>query len=147
MSQRLNPPEANPALYKALIALEMQIRNSGLPHGLMELVKTRASQINGCAYCIHMHSADAMKAGETPHRLLLLSAWRESSLYTPQERAALAWTEALTLLPQTGAPDPDYAAAAEQFSPAELVALTTLIGMINLWNRLGVGFRLEHPTR
>ena len=145
MSQRLNPPEANPNLYKALIALEMQIRQSGLPHGLMELVKTRASQINGCAYCIHMHSADAMKAGETPHRLLLLSAWRESSLYTPQERAALAWTEALTLLPQTRAPDPDYAAAAEQFSPAELVALTTLIGMINLWNRLGVGFRLEHP--
>ncbi len=88
-----------------------------------------------------------MRAGETPERLLLLSAWRESSLYTAQERAALAWTEALTLLPQTGAPDADYAAAAEQFSPADLVSLTTLIGMINLWNRLGVGFRLEHPAR
>lgn len=147
MSQRLNPPQANPGLYKALLALETQIRNSGLPHGLMELVKTRASQINNCAYCIHMHSRDALKAGETPERLLLLSAWRESSLYTAQERAALAWTEALTLLPQTGASDPDYAAAAEQFSPAELVSLTTLIGMINLWNRLGVGFRLEHPAR
>ncbi|CAA9214537.1 MAG: 4-carboxymuconolactone decarboxylase domain/alkylhydroperoxidase AhpD family core domain protein [uncultured Craurococcus sp.] len=147
MSQRLNPPQANPGLYKALLALETQIRNSGLPHGLMDLVKTRASQINNCAYCIHMHSRDALKAGETPERLLLLSAWRESSLYTAQERAALAWTEALTLLPQAGAPDPDYAAAAEQFSPAELVSLTTLIGMINLWNRLGVGFRLEHPAR
>ncbi|SDB53299.1 alkylhydroperoxidase AhpD family core domain-containing protein [Belnapia rosea] len=112
----------------------------------MELVKTRASQINGCAFCIDMHGRNAMKTGETPLRLLLLSAWRESSLYTAQERAALAWTEAVTLLPQTAAPDADYAAAAEHFSPAELMSLTTLIGMINLWNRLAVGFRLQHPA-
>ncbi|WP_090563090.1 carboxymuconolactone decarboxylase family protein [Belnapia rosea] len=146
MSLRLNPAEAHPTLYKALITLEGHIRQSGLPHGLMELVKTRASQINGCAFCIDMHGRNAMKTGETPLRLLLLSAWRESSLYTAQERAALAWTEAVTLLPQTAAPDADYAAAAEHFSPAELMSLTTLIGMINLWNRLAVGFRLQHPA-
>ena len=145
MHQRLNPAEANPAAYKALLALEMHVRGSGLPAALMELVKTRASQINGCAFCIHMHSRDAMRAGETPERLLLLSAWRESPLYTPAERAALAWTEALTLLPQTGAPDADYAEVAEHFEPAALVSLTVLIGLINTWNRLAVGFRLVHP--
>lgn len=144
MTQRLNPAEANPAAYKALVALEGHIRASGLEPALMELVKTRASQINGCTFCIHMHSTDAMKHGETPQRLLLLSAWRESPLYTSRERAALAWTEALTRLPETGAPDADYADLAFEFTPEEQVKLTMLIGIINAWNRFGAGFRAVH---
>jgi len=147
MHQRINPAEASPATYQALIALDRHIRQSGLEPALMELVKTRASQINGCAFCIHMHSADAMRHGETPARLLLLSAWRESPLYTARERAALGWTEALTLLPETGAPDAAYEEALEAFGPKGLVDLSVLIGMINAWNRLGVGFRLVHPVK
>ena len=146
MQQRLNPAEANPAAYRAMLALDAHVRGSGLEPRLMELVKTRASQINGCAFCIHMHSRDAMRAGETPERLLLLSAWRESPLYTARERAALAWTEALTLLPQTGAPEESYAEALAEFGPKAMVDLTVLIGLINAWNRLGVGFRFQHPT-
>ena len=147
MSQRLNPPEANPGLYKALIALEMQIRQSGLPHGLMELVKTRASQINGCAYCIDMHSRDARKAGETEARLHLLDAWREAPHYTPRERAALAWTEALTLVASTRAPDADYEGLKAHFAEEEIVKLSLLIATINAWNRLAIGFRAVPPVR
>ena len=108
-------------------------------------MKTRASQINGCAYCLHMHTSDALKAGETPARLFLLDAWHESNLYTPRERAALAWTEALTKVSQTHAPDADYQAAAAVFSKQELIDLTVAIGMINTWNRISIGFRAEHP--
>lgn len=143
--QRLNPFQANPDAYKAMMAVETYLQSCGLEHSLIELIKTRASQINGCAFCLHMHTTDARKAGESEIRLHLLAAWRESSLYTPRERAALGWTDALTLLPQTGAPDADYAAFQAEFSPAEQVNVTALIGMINLWNRLAVGFRLDHP--
>lgn len=143
--QRLNPYHANPKAYEALIALETYLKTCGLEYSLIELIKTRASQINGCAFCLHMHTTDARKAGESELRLHLLAAWRESSLYTPRERAALGWTEALTLLPQTGAPDAEYAAFQAEFTPAEQVDVTALIGMINLWNRLAVGFRLAHP--
>jgi AhpD family alkylhydroperoxidase len=104
----------------------------------------RASQINGCAYCIKMHSADARKAGETEDRLYLLNAWRESHLYTPRERAALAWTEALTLLSETGAPDADYEELKAHFTEEEQVKLTLVIGAINTWNRFAVGFRSVH---
>lgn len=143
--QRLNPYHANPKAYEALIALETYLKTCGLEYSLIELIKTRASQINGCAFCLHMHTTDARKAGESELRLHLLAAWRESNLYTPRERAALGWTEALTLLPQTGAPDVEYAAFQAEFTPAEQVDVTALIGMINLWNRLAVGFRLAHP--
>ncbi len=131
---------------KAMMAVEASIRAGGLEHGLLELVKMRASQINGCAFCIHLHATDARAHGETEMRLYMLNAWRESSLYSPRERAALGWTEALTLVAGTGAPDADYAALATQFTEAEQVQLTLAIGAINLWNRLQVGFRAAHPV-
>lgn len=145
MTARLNAFTAAPEMIKPMIALEEAVAASGLEHSLVELVKTRASQINGCAYCLHMHTQDARAAGEREERLYLLSAWRESSLYSARERAALAWTEALTLLAQTGAPDADYQAMREHFDEAEAVKLTMLIGAINAWNRLAVGFRTQHP--
>jgi len=146
MTQRLNFYGIAPKAFEPLMAIEAILKGSTLAHALLELVKIRASQINGCANCLHMHTADARKAGESEERLYLLSAWRESLLYTPRERAALAWTEALTLVHQTHAPDADYEAAAEQFSPRELVDLTLLISVINTWNRLAVGFRVVHPN-
>jgi AhpD family alkylhydroperoxidase len=135
-----------PEGFKAMLALEASIKASGLEHTIVELVKMRASQINGCAFCLHMHATDARKAGETEMRLYLLNAWRESPLYTPRERAALAWTEALTRLADTGAPDNDYELVRAQFSEAEQVQLTLLIGAINVWNRIAVGFRAVHPV-
>lgn len=146
MTPRLNPYRAAPDAIEAMKALEAYVRTCGLEHSLIELVKLRASQINGCAYCIHMHSNDARRAGETEDRMQLLPAWRESPLYTERERAALAWTESLTLVAATGAPDADYEAAREAFSEEELVKLSLLICTINGWNRLMVGFRQIHPT-
>ena len=146
MTPRIQDPyKIAPEAINAQRAVEAALKNSGLEPDLMELVRTRASQINGCAYCLHMHTTDARKLGETEMRLYLLSAWRESSLYSPRERAALAWTEALTLLPQTGAPDADYELVKEQFTEAEQINLTFLIGSINLWNRFAVGLRAQHP--
>lgn len=145
MTMRLNPYAAAPEGVKKMAELEEVLRSSGLEYSLYELVKMRASQINGCAFCIHMHSKDARAAGETEERLYLLNAWRESSLYTPRERAALAWTEALTNVAQTGAPDADYDGLTAHFSEAEIVNLTLLIGLINSWNRLAVGLRSQHP--
>ncbi len=106
----------------------------------------RASQINGCAFCLDMHSKDARRGGETEQRLYLLNAWRDSPLYSDRERAALAWTEALTLVAETHAPDDVYDQVRAQFGEVELVNLTTLIGLINLWNRLMIGFRAQHPV-
>lgn len=146
MQNRLDYSAAAPESMQAMLALEKQVRNCGLEHSLMELVKTRASQINGCAYCIHMHTRDARAVGETEERLYLLSAWRESPLYTPRERAALAWTEALTLVADTHAPDEDYAEMRRHFTEQEAVQLTLLIGVINIWNRLAIGFRSIHPN-
>jgi len=146
MNARLDPQAAAPDAFRAMLALESHVQSSGLSHELIGLVKTRASQINGCAYCVHMHTRDARAAGESEERLYLLSAWRESPLYTPRERAALAWTEALTLVAETRAPDADFDEARAHFSEAELVELTLLIGAINVWNRLAIGFRTVHPT-
>jgi AhpD family alkylhydroperoxidase len=146
MNKRLNPYTVAPETMKPLIALEASLAESGLEHSLIELVKMRASQINGCAYCLHMHSSEARKAGESEARLYLLDAWQESELYSPRERAALAWTEALTLVSKTHAPDAAYDAALGQFSEAEMVKLTLLIGTINLWNRIAIGFRSHHPN-
>ena len=146
MTQRLDAPfKLAPESYKAMAALEAAIKASGLEHSLIELVKMRASQINGCAFYIHMHATDARKAGETEMRLHMLNAWRESTFYTPRERAALAWTESLTLIAATGAPDKDYDMLKSEFNESEQVNLTLLIGAINAWNRLAIGFRLAHP--
>ncbi|MEJ0019317.1 MAG: carboxymuconolactone decarboxylase family protein [Acetobacteraceae bacterium] len=134
-------------LLQPLLDLSASVTASGLEPSLMELVKTRASQINGCGFCLHMHTRDARKAGETEERLYLLDAWRESPLYSERERAALAWTEALTLVAQTRAPDDDYQALRAQFTEEEQVKLTMLIVLINGWNRLNVGFRTVHPAR
>ena len=146
MKARLMPFEVAAGTLKPLVDLENILKNSGLEHSLIELVKTRASQINGCAYCIHMHTKDARARGETEERLYLLNAWRESPLYSDRERAALAWTEALTLVAETHAPDEDYAALSAHFTPQEQVNLTVLIGAINAWNRLAIGFRSIHPV-
>jgi AhpD family alkylhydroperoxidase len=147
MTDRLNlyAPEGKKPL-ELLYALEAYLKTSTIDPSLAHLVKTRASQINGCAYCLHMHTADALKAGETPARLFLLDAWRESHLYTPRERAALTWTESLTLISQTHAPDEDYETVAAEFNAQEMVDLTLLISTINSWNRFAIGFRGQHPN-
>ncbi|HWL29299.1 MAG TPA: carboxymuconolactone decarboxylase family protein [Burkholderiaceae bacterium] len=142
---RLNPYTAAPKAVNAMLHVSKFVENCGLERSLLELVKTRASQINGCAYCIHMHVTDALKHGESAMRLHLLPAWRESTLYSAREQAALAWTEALTNLPDTGAPDADYEQIAQHFSPEEQVNLTLAITVINSWNRIAVGFRSQHP--
>jgi len=146
MKPRMNFYQAAPDTMKALMALEEQIQSTGLEKSLIELVKIRASQINGCAFCINMHTEDARKRGETEQRIYLLNAWRESPLYSPRERAALAWTEALTRIAETHAPDDVYDEVRQHFDDEEIVVLTTLIGMINLWNRLAISLRYEHPV-
>ncbi len=147
MKPRMNFYQAAPDTVNALVALENQIKASGLEQSLIELVKTRASQINGCAYCINMHTQDARKHGETEQRLYLLDAWREAPVYTDRERAALAWTEAVTLITQTHAPDDIYQEVRAQYSEAEMVNLTMLIGAINAWNRLAISFRAMPPVK
>ncbi|MBZ9600597.1 carboxymuconolactone decarboxylase family protein [Phyllobacterium chamaecytisi] len=133
-------------LIKPMLKMEESVVSSGLEMSLIELVKMRASQINGCAFCLDMHSKDARKKGETEQRLYLLNAWRESPLYSERERAALAWTEALTLISKTHAPDNVYDVLKEQFTEEEIVKLSMLIVTINGWNRLAIGFRSVHPV-
>jgi AhpD family alkylhydroperoxidase len=147
MKPRMNYFQAAPETVKALMALENQVTSSGLEQSLIELVKTRASQINGCAFCINMHTQDARKHGETEQRLYLLNAWREAPVYTERERAALAWTDALTLISETHAPDDVYQEVRAQFSEAETVNLTMLIATINAWNRLAISFRSMPPVK
>ena len=141
MKPRIDFYTASPDALKAMIALQSAVSKLPLENSLIELVKLRASQINGCAFCLDLHTADARKGGETERRLYTLSAWRETPFFTPRERAALAWTESLTLLSQTHAPDEDYEFAQAQFTPKEMVDLTVAITTINAWNRLAVGFR------
>jgi AhpD family alkylhydroperoxidase len=143
---RLNPYKLVPEAMQAMMALEGFVEKSGLEHSLIDLVKTRASQINGCAYCVHMHTREARARGETEERLYLLSAWRESPLYTERERAALEWTEAVTLVSQTHIPDAVYDLARRRFSEEEIVKLTLAVVAINGWNRIAIGFRAVHPT-
>src|SRR5216684_7077405 len=147
MKPRMNFYQVAPDTVKALSALEAQVQGSGLEHSLIELVKTRASQINGCAFCINMHTQDARKHGETEQRVYLLNAWREAPVYTDRERAALAWTEALTLISETHAPDDIYNEVRTHFSETETVSLTMLIGTINAWNRLAIAFRAVPPLK
>lgn len=129
----------------ALIGVEAWV-GKAVDHTILKLIKMRVSQINGCAFCLHMHSADALKAGESVVRLVLLDAWEESALYTPRERAALAWAEALTRVADTHAPDAAWEAVRAHFSEDEAIALSIAIGMINTWNRLAIGFRVQHPA-
>ena len=147
MKPRMNFYKLAPDTINALMALENQIQATGLEKSLIEIVKIRASQINGCAYCINMHTEDARKRGETEQRIYLLDAWRESPLYTDRERAALAWTEAVTLIAETRAPDEIYEQVRAQFSEEETVNLTMLIATINAWNRLAISFRAIHPVK
>ena len=141
-----NPSKLAPAAIRAMVALEDSFSQSSLDPALMELVRLRASQINGCAYCIHMHATDLRRRGESEMRLHMLNAWRDSSLYSEHERAALGWTEALTRLAAVPPSDADYDALRSAFNEEEQVQLTLLIGSINAWNRLQVGFRVDHPT-
>lgn len=144
MTQRIDYSKESPAAFKAMLAMENVVHTLGLEESLIELVKIRASQLNGCAYCVDMHTIDARAEGETEQRINLLTVWREAGeFFTERERAALAWTEALTLLAASGAPDSVYAMAAAQFTPAELTNLTLAIIAINGWNRFGVGFKLQ----
>ena len=146
MQQRLDALKASPGAYKAMAGLQAYVDQTGLEKSLLELVKIRSSQINGCAFCLDMHSKDARKHGETEQRLYVLSGWHESPAFTPAERAALAWTEALTRVSETHAPDADYEPLRQHFSDKEIVDLTILIGMINLLNRLAVGMRYVHDV-
>jgi AhpD family alkylhydroperoxidase len=141
MQPRLDFYKASPEAAKAMIALEGAVMRSGLEPALLELVKLRASLVNGCAYCVDLHSADARKRGESDRRLHAVAVWRESPFFTERERAALAWTDALTLVAQTRAPDADYEWLSSQFDEDERVKLTLAINAINGWNRLAIGFR------
>lgn len=141
MQQRLDYQKASPDAFRALLHVENQVRRSGLEESLLELVKMRASQLNGCAWCLDMHSKDARAAGESEQRLHLLAAWRDAPCYSARERAALAWTEAVTLVATHPVSDEIYAAARRHFDEKALVDLTLAIIAINGWNRLNVAFR------
>ena len=142
MHQRLDPAKVGPAAYKALAALQAHVDSSGLDRRLLELVKIRVSQINGCAFCLAMPTRVARKLGETEDRMHLLDAWRESPGYSERERAALAWTEAVTLIREGRVPDDVYDLARRHFSEKELVDLTCAVVAINGWNRIAIPFRL-----
>lgn len=141
MSRRLDYREANPQALQGMFRLEQAARQSGLEPSLLELVRMRASQINGCAFCLDMHSKDARAEGESEQRLYTLSAWRETPFFSERERAALAWTEALTLISQNDVPDDLYASVRAHFSESEIVSLTIAVIAINGWNRLAISFR------
>jgi AhpD family alkylhydroperoxidase len=143
MHQRLDYKRASPDAWKAMLNTENQVRGSGLEPSLLELVKTRASQINGCAWCLDMHTKDARARGETEQRLYLLSAWRECTCYSDRERAALAWTEAVTQIAVAGVPDALYEEVRRHFDEKAIVDLTLAIIAINGWNRMNVAFRTE----
>ena len=141
MEQRLDFYKANPAAIKALMGVEQQVGKSALEKSLTELVRLRASQINGCAYCVDMHTTDARKGGESERRLATVVVWRETPFFTDRERAALEWAEALTLVSHEHVPDAVWQAVRPHFSDEELVDLTLLISAINAWNRFAIGFR------
>jgi AhpD family alkylhydroperoxidase len=140
MKPRLEFPKTAPEAYMAMRGLEAYVRHCGLEPALVELVKIRASQLNGCAYCIDMHTKDARAHGETEQRIYALSAWRETPFFTDRERAALAWTEAVTLVAEGPIDEEDYEDAREQFDEKSLVDLTLAIVAINGWNRLSIAF-------
>ena len=144
MEPRFNGYKAAPGAYKAMLGLEEYLHSSGLEEGLLHLIKLRASQINGCAYCLDMHWKDLRAIGETEQRLYSLDAWRECPWYSDRERAALAWTEAVTLIAESHVPEEVYEATLAEFGEDELVDLTLAVMAINGWNRLQVSMRV-HP--
>ena len=141
MEPRLDFYKTSPDAIKAMLAFSAATEKLGLEPSLLELVKLRASQINGCAFCVDMHAADARKGGETERRLYAVGVWHETPFFTPRERAALAWTEAVTQISTRGAPDDLHAALSAEFTPREQMDLTLAISMINCWNRLAISFR------
>ncbi len=143
MTPRIDLAKVAPGAYRAMLGLEKYLHESGLETSLLDLVRMRASQINGCAFCLDMHSKDARATGETEQRLYLLNAWREAPFYSERERAALAWTEALTLVADKHVPDEVYDEVRQHFSEEELVNLSLAIIAINGWNRLAISFRSE----
>lgn len=147
MQARLDYRKADPALLKALYGLNTAVENSGLERSLLHLIKLRASQINGCSFCVDMHTHEARADGESEQRLYLVSAWKESPLFSERERAAFAWTEAVTLIAGTGVSDALYAETLKHFSQEELVKLTLAVSMINTWNRICISFHVIHPIR
>lgn len=146
MKPRIQFFNAEPQLMKQVRALNQAVDECGLDKMLLHLVKLRASQINGCSFCVDMHSREARHDGETEQRLYLVSAWKESPLFSERERAALAYTEAVTLISRDGVSDALYAATRRHFAEEDLVKLTVALGMINIWNRLCVSFHAIHPT-
>lgn len=146
MATRLNYTKAASEAYRAMSQLEHYVRNCGLERSLLELMKIRASQINGCAYCLDMHTKDARAAGESEQRIYLLSAWQEAPFYSERERAALEWTEALTLISENHVPDEIYERVSGHFTDEELVNLTMAVVTINGWNRIAISFRSEPGT-
>lgn len=140
MNARLDYAKASPGGFQAMMAVEKHVRGA-VDGAILHLIKLRASQINGCAFCIDMHWKDARAAGELEQRLYALDAWRESPFYSDRERAALAWTEALTLVSETHAPDAVFDAARAHFDDRELADLTWAVAAINAWNRIGIAFR------
>ena len=146
MNTRMDYMKHGPAAIKALYGVEAYLQNCGLEKSLRHLVKLRASQINGCAFCIDMHVKDAVKSGESHQRIHLLDGWRDSPAFTDRERAALNWTEVVTRIGKTHAPDADYAMLQAQFNETEIAWLTLSIGAINLWNRVQISLRAVHPV-
>ena len=146
MSARIDYRKVSPEAVTAMAGLERFVRTSGLEPGLVELVKLRASYINGCAYCVDVHTKDARVTGETEQRLYAIPVWRETPFFTPRERAALAWTDSVTEVARTGVPDDVYEQARAEFSESELLSLTMAIIAINGWTRLAVSFRTEPGT-
>jgi AhpD family alkylhydroperoxidase len=146
MRQRVNPFTVAPDGVNALVGVEKYLQTCGLEHKLIALVKTRVSQINGCAYCLHMHTEEAQKLGESELRLYLLDAWHESKPYSARERAPLRWAESLTNITVSRAPDDVYEEVRRQFSEKEMTDLSIVIAMINAWNRLAIGSRAMHAV-
>ena len=146
MTPRLDASKVSPDAYRAIMGLELYVRESGLEPSLIELIKLRASYMNGCAYCVDMHSKDARAAGETEQRIYAVPVWRETPFFSDRERAALAFTEAVTAIGQAGVPDDVYDEAKRFFSEDELVKLTMAIVTINAWNRVAITFRTEPGT-
>lgn len=143
MTKRIDISRTGQGAYKTMAALEQHVRSSGLDHSLIHLVKLRASYINGCAYCVDMHSKDARAEGETEQRIFAVPVWKETPFFTPRERAALEWTEVTTNISQRGVPDDVYERARSQFTEEELVELTMAVVAINGWNRLAIAFATE----
>lgn len=143
MTQRIDPSKVSPDAYRAIMGVELFVRGSGLETSLIELVKLRASYMNGCAYCVDMHTKDARAEGETEQRLYAVPVWRETGFYTDRERAALAFTEAVTELGEGGVSDAVFAETRRHFDDDELVKLTMAVVVINCWNRVAVTFRTE----